>query len=84
MTFDKKKPLEFHAEIKKTASLLQNIAAFTGIAVAAAVLLGLFLGFGRAGLRKLQGKPAYSEPEFLTISLRDKPKALFVGKDEAQ
>lgn len=82
VTFDKKKPLEFHAEIKKTASLLQNIAVLIGVLVTAAILLGLFLGFGRAGLRKLQGKPAYVEPEFLSISLRDKPKALFVRKEE--
>ena len=34
-------------------------------------LLGLFLGLGRAWLRKLQGKPAYVEPEFLSISLRE-------------
>ncbi len=84
VTFDKKKPLEFHAEVKKTASLLQNIATLIGVLVTAAVLLGIFLGFGRAALRKLQGKPAYIEPEFLSISLRDKPKALFAGKGEAE
>ncbi len=71
VTFDRKLPLEFHAEIRKTASLLENIAIFSGILIVAAILLGLFLGGARAGIRKLQGKPAYSEPEFLTISLRE-------------
>lgn len=82
VTFDKKKPLEFHAEVRKTASLLQNIAVLSGVLILAAVLLGLFLGFGRAGIRVLMGKPAASEPEFLTINLRDQPKALFVGKHD--
>ncbi len=77
VTFDKKKPLEFHAEVQKTASLLQNIAVLCGVLILAAVLLGFFLGFGRAWIRVMMGKPAASEPEFLTISLRDKPKALF-------
>ncbi len=81
VTFDKKKPLEFHAEVRKTASLLQNIAVLSGVLILAAVLLGLFLGLGRAWIRVLMGKPAASEPEFLTINLRDKPKGLFVPKD---
>jgi hypothetical protein len=83
ITFDKKLPLQFHAEVQKTASLLQNIAVLTGVLVSAAVLLGLFLGGARAGIRVLQGKPAASEPEFLTINLRDSPKSLFVAKDPA-
>jgi len=71
VTFDQKMPLEFHAEVRKTASLLENIAIFSGILILAAILLGLFLGGARAGIRRLQGKPAYVEPEFLTISLRE-------------
>ena len=77
VTFDKPMPLEFHAEVRKTYTLLQSISIFTGIAVLAAVVLGIFLGGARAGLRVLQGKPAASEPEFLSINLRDKPKGLF-------
>ena len=80
VSFDQKMPLEFHAEVQKTYTLLQSIAIFTGVAVLAAVLLALFLGGARAGIRVLQGKPAASEPEFLTINLRDEPKALFAGK----
>ena len=77
VTFDKKMPLEFHAEVKKTASLLQNIAVLSGVLILAAILLGLFLGGARAGIRVLMGKPAASEPEFLSINLRDQPDALF-------
>ena len=83
VSFDQKMPLQFHAEVQKTASLLENIAVLTGVLVLAAVLLGLFLGGARAGIRVLQGKPAASEPEFLTINLRDKPKALFIAKDSS-
>jgi hypothetical protein len=70
LTWDKKMPLEFHAEIGKTYSLLTSIAAFCGVGAAAAIFLGLFLGGGRAAIRVLQGKPAASEPEFLRIDLR--------------
>jgi hypothetical protein len=77
VAFDKKMPLEFHAEMRKTYSLLQNIAFFSGVTAGAAILLGLFLGGARAGWRVMHGKSAASEPEFLTIDLRDRPKALF-------
>ena len=70
VTFDQKMPLEFHTEVRKTASLLQNIAVLCGVLILAALLLGLFLGGARAGIRVLMGKPAASEPEFLTINLR--------------
>ena len=70
VTFDKKMPLEFHAEVQKTYSLLTSIAVFCGVGALAAVILGLFLGGGRAMIRVLQGKPAASEPEFLRIDLR--------------
>ena len=77
ITFDKKMPLEFHAEVRKTYTLLQEISTFCGIAILASVVLGIFFGAGRAGIRLLQGKTAASDPEFLTINLRDQPKALF-------
>ncbi len=77
LSFDKPMPLEFHAEVKKTATLLQSIAAFCGIGVVAALVLGTFLGGARAGIRVLQGKPAASEPEFLTINLRSDQRGLF-------
>jgi hypothetical protein len=70
VTFDKKMPLEFHAEVAKTYSLLSSIAIFCGVGAVAAIVLGLFFGGGRALIRILQGKPAASEPEFLRIDLR--------------
>jgi hypothetical protein len=72
VTFDKKMPLEFHAEVQKTYSLLTSIAALSGVLMLAAVILGLFFGGARAAIRVLQGKPAASEPEFLRIDLRGK------------
>jgi hypothetical protein len=86
VTFDQKLPLDFHTEVNKTASLLQNIVFFCVVVGGGAILLGLFLGGARAGIRVLQGKPAASEPEFLTINLRDEPKALLaqdLGKPDA-
>jgi hypothetical protein len=69
LTWNKPVPLEFHAEVQKTYSLLASIAIFCGVGALAAVILGLFLGGGRAAIRVLQGKPAASEPEFLRIDL---------------
>jgi hypothetical protein len=69
LTWNKQMPLEFHAEVQKTYSLLTSIAVFCGVGALAAVILGLFLGGGRAAIRVLQGKPAASEPEFLRIDL---------------
>ena len=81
VSFDQKMPLEFHAEVRKTATLLQSILIFTGLLILAAIVIGVFLGGIRAGWRVMHGKPAHSEPEFLTINLRDKPKALFVPRE---
>jgi hypothetical protein len=69
LTWNKPMPLEFHAEVRKTYSLLTSIAAFCGIGALAAIVLGLFFGGGRAAIRVMQGKPAASEPEFLRIDL---------------
>jgi len=70
VSFDKPMPLEFHAEVQKTYSLLSSIMVFCGVGTLAAVVLGLFFGGGRALIRVMQGKPAASEPEFLRIDLR--------------
>jgi hypothetical protein len=82
VSFDKPMPLEFHAEVKKTATLLQSILIFTGVLILASIVIAVFLGGIRAGWRVMHGKPAASEPEFLTINLRDQPKALFAPKDK--
>jgi len=59
----------FHTEVQKTYSLLTNIAILSGVLMGAAVLLGLFLGGGRALIRKAQGKPPSTELEFLSLHL---------------
>jgi hypothetical protein len=69
VTWNKAMPPEFHAEIRKTVSLLTSILVFCGLGALAAVILALFLGGGRAAIRVLQGKPAATEPEFLRIDL---------------
>ncbi len=69
LTWNKPMPLEFHAEVKKTYNLLTSIAIFCGVGALAAIILGLFLGGGRAAIRVMQGKPAATEPEFLRIDL---------------
>jgi hypothetical protein len=69
VTWEKKMPLEFHSEVRKTASLLTSIAVLSGVLMLAAVLLGLFLGVGRASLRVWMGKPAAAEAEFLGLGL---------------
>jgi hypothetical protein len=66
---------EFHAEVRKTASLLASIGTFCGLGALTAIVLGLFFGGGRAAIRVLQGKPAHSEPEFLRLGLREGPSA---------
>ena len=72
-SFDRPMPLEFHTEIAKTYTLLESIAMFCGVGALAAIVLGLFFGGGRALIRVMQGKPAYTEPEFLHIDLRGRP-----------
>jgi hypothetical protein len=73
LTWNKPIPPEFHVEVRKTASLLFSIIGLSIALMAAATVLGLFFGGGRAMVRILQGKPAASEPEFLRIDLRDRP-----------
>jgi hypothetical protein len=65
----------FHAEVQKTFSLLTSIAVLASVLMGAAVLLGLFLGGGRALVRVLMGKPAASEPEFLSLHLASQNSA---------
>jgi hypothetical protein len=73
VSYDKPLPLEFHAEVRKTATLLTSIIELSAALMLAAIVLGLFFGGGRALIRVLQGKPAATEPEFLRIDLRDRP-----------
>jgi hypothetical protein len=73
VTWNKPVPPEFHAEVRKTVSLLSSILIFCGLGALAAIVLGLFFGGGRAAIRVMQGKPAASEPEFLRIDLSGRP-----------
>jgi hypothetical protein len=69
LTWNKTPPPEFKSEVRKTVSLLTSIAIFSGLLALAAIVLGFVLGFGRAAIRVMQGKPAATEPEFLRIDL---------------
>lgn len=69
LSIDRDMPPVFHVEVQKTYSLLTNLAVLTGVLMAAAVLLGLFLGGGRALIRVLMGKSAATEAEFLSLHL---------------
>jgi hypothetical protein len=73
LTWNKPMPPEFHAEVRKTVSLLTSILIFCGLGALAAVVLALFFGGARAAIRVMQGKPAATEPEFLRIDLSGRP-----------
>jgi hypothetical protein len=73
VTWNKPVPPEFHAEVRKTVSLLTSILVFCGLGALAAVVLALFFGGARAAIRVMQGKPAATEPEFLRIDLSGRP-----------
>lgn len=65
-------PQGYVGEGSKVARLLLGIFALTGILGGAAILLGLFLGGGRALVRILRGKPASAfleETEFISLHL---------------
>ena len=58
-------------EVRKTARLLLGILYLTGILGASAVLLGVFLGGGRAAIRVLRGKPpsTLNDDDFISLKL---------------
>lgn len=66
-------PQPTESEVKKTGRLLMGIAALVIIGASAAILLGFFLGGGRAIYRIARGKPASSvyEAEFIRLDLRE-------------
>lgn len=74
LSFDKDVQPVFDTEVHKTYSLLTQIVIFCVVFGSAAILLGLFLGFGRAAVRVMQGKPAAVEPEFLSLHLAPQNK----------
>ena len=64
-------PQPTESEVNKTGQLLLGIAELVIIGGSAAILLGLFLGGGRAMYRIARGKPASSvyETEFIRLNL---------------
>lgn len=64
-------PQPMESEVAKTGQLLLGIATLVIIGSVAAILLGLFLGGGRALYRIARGKPASSvyEVEFIRLNL---------------
>jgi hypothetical protein len=76
------------SEVNKTGQLLLGIAALVIIGCSAALLLGFFLGGGRALYRIARGKPASSvyEAEFIRIDLTpdqtESPAALDMSHPE--
>ena len=66
-------PQPGESEISRTAHLLLGIATLVIVGGSAAILLGLFLGGGRALYRKARGKPVSSvyEAEFIRLDLHD-------------
>ncbi len=67
-------PQGYISDGSKVARLILGIFALTGILGGAAILLGLFLGGGRALYRVLRGKPASAfqeETEFISLHLED-------------
>lgn len=66
-------PQPTESEVAKTGRLLMGIAGIVIVGCCAAVLLGLFLGGGRALYRIAKGKPASSvyEAEFIRLDLRE-------------
>lgn len=65
-------PQPHASEVAKTGQLLMGIAVLVMIGSGAAILLGLFLGGGRALYRIARGKPASSvyEMEFIRLNLQ--------------
>jgi hypothetical protein len=61
------------SDVAKTAKLLMGIVALVIIGASAAILLGFFLGGGRALYRMARGKPISSvyEEEFIRLDLRE-------------
>ena len=66
---DKAMPTPEVIETRQTFGTLANIIVFSGMLCAAALFLGIFLGGGRALIRIVQGKPAATEAEFLSLHL---------------
>jgi hypothetical protein len=74
------------SEIEKTGRLLLGITVLSLIGVAAALLLGGFLGGGRALYRMATGKPASSvfDAEFIHLDLKEKWVEVEIGGESVE
>jgi hypothetical protein len=63
-------PSGYNSEVSKTGRILLSIAALAGILCGAALVIGVFLGGGRALYRGLRGKPVSTLQDAEFISLR--------------
>ncbi len=84
VSFDKSLGLGLHSQVGQTYSLLANITILSVVLMAAAVLLGVFLGGGRALIRVMRGKPAAVEAEFLSLHLSPQNKAPEFGARDGE
>jgi hypothetical protein len=68
-------PQPGESEVSKTGKLLAGIAALVIVGSFAAILLGFFLGGGRALYRIARGRPVSSvyDAEFTSLDLRERP-----------
>jgi drug/metabolite transporter superfamily protein YnfA len=64
-----------HEQVMQGASLFKSILILGGVLMLAAVVIGVFLGAGRAAYRMARGKPAAAEVEFLSLHLSPQNKA---------
>jgi hypothetical protein len=78
-------PQPTESEVAKTSQLLLGIAALVIVGGSAAILMGFFLGGGRALYRVARGKPASTvyDEEFIRIDLRDGSSATGTVVDSA-
>jgi hypothetical protein len=78
-------PQPTESEVAKTSQLLLGIAGLVIVGGSAALLMGFFLGGGRALYRIARGKPASTvfDEEFIRIDLRDGASAAGTAVDGA-
>lgn len=66
-------PQGYVSEVSKTAKLLLGIATLSVFLAGVALVLGIFLGGGRALYRRIRGKPAstLADADFISLHLRE-------------
>ncbi|HEY0759672.1 MAG TPA: DUF6599 family protein [Acidisarcina sp.] len=66
-------PKGYNSEISKTGHILLSIVALSAMLCGAALVVGVFLGGGRALYRRLRGKPVstLNDVEFISLRLED-------------